>query len=445
MEIPEARYAKTPDGVHIAYRVMGDRPLDLVYISGGFADMETSLENPAIASTFERILRFARVVTFDRRGLGASDRFPALPTLEHQVDDVIAVLDAVGARDAAIYGTLTGGSLALLLAAAHPGRCRAVITHAAFPRLVRGPDWPVGVEPEEWEEVIRAIESGDAGPLMKLAVPSAVGNDAFTAWFNRMFRVAAGPSGAVGLMRMAAEFDIRNVVSAVRVPTLVFQPQGTGMHDPENGRFLVSVIPDARLVEVRSPDFTVPDLELVWGEIEEFLTGVRRAPAPDRVLATVLFTDIVGSTERAAALGDAGWKRLLDRHDETAAKAVDVFRGRVVKTTGDGILAAFDGPARAIECARQIATAVNEIGIEIRAGLHTGEIELRGPSGEQDIGGIAVHIASRIQGLAGPGEILVSRTVKDLVAGSGIEFDDRGDHELKGVPDRWQVLAVRGE
>jgi len=444
---PEIHYAEASDGVLLAYQVIGEGPIDIVFVLGGNWHVDMYWD-PATQHSLPTLLsRFARIILFDRRGWGMSERVVEFPLLEHQVDDILTVMSAAGCETGALLGFAVGGSLAALCAASHPERVQALITIGTPAKMLQSADWEWGIDPVVWERAIESFASGDYSPLLPYSI---LDDPDRRDWAFRALALGIGPRRLARMSSVVGtQVDIRDVLPAVRVPTLVLHPTQGGLISVEQGRYLADTIPDARLVEISEHGGAALSsiaTEEVAREVQEFLTGAPPVRSIDRVLATVLFTDIVGSTERAAEMGDAGWKRLLDRHDESAAKAVDTFRGRVVKMTGDGLLATFDGPARAIECAQQLATLAREMGIEIRAGLHTGEVELRGEpgdSGEGDIGGIAVHIASRIQGLAGPGEILVSRTVKDLVAGSEIEFDDRGDHELKGVPDRWQVLAVR--
>jgi len=441
-EAPETRYAKSGD-VNIAYQVAGDGPFDLVHVPPFVSNLELQWEDPAERRYFERLASFSRLIMFDKRGTGLSDRVE-VATLEERMDDLRAVMDAAGSERAAIYGGSEGGALSILFTATYPERVSALVLYGAYPRMAWAPDYPDGV-PEEIvdaglghleEHWGRGLEGGI--PVWALT-PDRVDDPARRKAHGKWERLSASPGAAVALQKMVMEIDVRHLLSAIRVPTLVVYRTADVAH-AAGSRYLGAHIPGAKVVELQGSDYFpfLGDQDAILDEIEEFLTGVRPVPALDRALATVLFTDIVSSTERAAALGDDAWTRTLDRHDDLVAREVERHRGRRINTTGDGMLATFDGPARAVRCAQAICTGVRSLGIEVRAGLHTGEIELRGV----DIGGIAVHIGARVSALAGPSEVLVSSTVKDLVAGSGLSFADRGAHALKGVPDQWRVFAV---
>jgi class 3 adenylate cyclase/pimeloyl-ACP methyl ester carboxylesterase len=436
-EVPETQYAKSGD-VNIAYQVVGDGPFDLIHVPPFVSNLELQWEDPAERRYYERLASFSRLIMFDKRGTGLSDRV-AVATLEERMDDLRAVMDDVGSQRAAVFGSSEGGALSVLFTATYPERVSALVLYGAYPRMAWAPDYPDGLPEEAWAEVERHIEGNwgrghevgsRAGPRRR----SRLGQSAL-----RWERLSASPGAAVAIMQMIFQIDVRDLLSAIRVPTLVVYRTADISH-AVGSRYMGSHIPGAKVVELPGSDYFpyLGDQDAILDEIEEFLTGVRPVPVPDRALVTVLFTDIVSSTERAAALGDDVWTRTLDRHDALVASEVERHRGRRIKTTGDGILATFDGPARAVRCAQAICEAVRSLGIEVRAGLHTGEIELRGA----DIGGIAVHIGQRVSALAGPGEVLVSSTVKDLVAGSGIAFADHGCHVLKGLADEWRVFAV---
>jgi class 3 adenylate cyclase len=442
-EVPETRYAKSGD-VNIAYQVVGDGPFDLIHVPMFVSNLELQWEDPAERRYYERLASFSRLIMFDKRGTGLSDRV-AVATLEERMDDLRAVMDAAGSQRAAVFGSSEGGALSILFTATYPERVSALVLYGAYPRMAWAPDYPDGI-PEE----IRAITAqhfeenwgrGQEGgiPVWALA-PDRADDPAWRKAHGRWERLSASPGAAVAMYQMIFQIDVRHLLSAIRVPTLVVYRTADIQH-AAGSRYLGAHIPGAKVVEVPGNTYWpyLGDQDAILDEIEEFLTGVRPVPAPDRALATVLFTDIVSSTERAAMLGDDAWTRTLDRHDARVAREVERHRGRRINTTGDGMLATFDGPARAVRCAQAICGAVRSLGIEVRAGLHTGEIELRGA----DVGGIAVHIGQRVSALAGPGEVLVSSTVKDLVAGSGITFADRGSHVLKGVPDEWRVFAVK--
>jgi pimeloyl-ACP methyl ester carboxylesterase len=441
---PETRFAKSGDA-HIAYQVVGAGPPDLVYVPGWVSNVELNWDEPSYARFLTRLATFARLILFDKRGTGLSDRASdgALPSLEQRMDDVRAVLDAVGSRRTALFGVSEGGAMCGLFAATYPDRTLALIMYGSYARRQRAPDYPWGQSHEDLEASLREIEEGWGGPVGRAArAPSAAHDERFMNFWSSYLVQSASPQAALTLARMNAEIDARPVLPVIRVPTLILHRTGDRIVRTEEARYLAQHIPAAKLVLLDGDDHLpwVGDQDAVLDEIEESLTGVRRGPQLDRVLATVLFTDIVDSTKQAAELGDAGWKELLRAHDERVRAELARFRGVEVKTTGDGFLATFDGPARAVRCAQAIASVAENLGIKIRAGCHTGEVELL--SG--DLGGIAVHIGARVAALAGAGEVLVSSTVKDLVVGSGLRFEDRGLHPLKGIPDEWRLYAAVG-
>ncbi len=441
---PETQFARI-DGLNIAYQVVGQGPFDLVHIPGFVSNVELAWEEPLFARFLERLASFSRLILFDKRGTGMSDRLPTdrLPTLEERMDDLIAVLDTVGSERAALFSHSEGGNLAVLFAATYPERTRALITAGIFAKRVWSADYPWAPTPEERSRAIEQIEAdwGGSSWLVDL-VPSCAQDEVFKARLASYFRRSASPGAAAALFRMNTTIDIRALLPSISVPTLVMHRIGDRDAKVEEGRWIAAQIPGARFVELPGDDHIpwVGDADGVLDLVEEFLTGVRGPKDLDRVLASVVFTDIVASTDTASALGDATWKELLDRHDRLTRSYVERFHGRVVKTTGDGALATFDGPGRAVRCACALRDALEAIGVELRVGIHTGEIEQRG----DDVGGIAVHIAARVQALARPGEVLVSRTVTDLVSGSGLDFAQRGEHQLKGVPGSWELFAVKG-
>jgi len=434
------RYARSGE-LHIAYQAVGEGPLDLFYVPTWIGQLEVFLEEPSIASYVERLCSFARVVSFDRRGAGLSDPWVGLPTLEDQMDDVLAVMEATGTERVSLLASLEGGALAMLFAATHPERVDSLILYGTYARTRWAPDydWPPRDE-ERARRVEALVAQWGQGETAAALAPSLRDDPDYRRWCGRMERYSTSPGTARAVMGELGETDVRHVLPSIRVPTLVMHRRDDEFLMVEHGRYLAENIPDARYVELEGIDhlFSVGDSEAILGEIEEFLTGERHVPEPDRVLATVLFTDICGSTERAAAMGDSAWRSLLERHDELIRAEVVRHRGKAVKSTGDGVLATFDGPARAIGAARSIEEAVRQLGIEIRAGLHTGECEIIG----DDVGGLAVHIGARVLDKAGPGEVLVSSTVKDLVVGSGIHFRERGAHELRGIPGTWRLFEV---
>ena len=435
-----ARYAKSGD-LHIAYIVEGTGPIDMVWVPPWVSQVEYLWSEPSMAAFLRRLTRFARVITFDRRGSGLSDPFLGAPTLEEQMDDVLAVMDAAGTRRAVIVGTLEGGPMAALFAATYPERTEALILYATFARATWAPDYDWAFTAEERAaHMAEAVAHWGEGRVASAVAESELSDPDFLEWAARLERLAASPGTIKRIFDLIGEFDVRDVLPSIRVPTLVMHRRDDSFIKIEHSRYLAEHIPGARFVELEGRDnvFAVGDSEAVLGEIEEFLTGHRLAHEPDRMLATVLFTDIVDSTRRAAEMGDTDWRFLLERHDALFRRALERHRGREVKRTGDGFMATFDGPARAIRCAASVAEAMGSLGLEVRAGLHTGECEVM----DSDIGGLAVHIAARVMARADPREVLVSSTVKDLVAGSGIDFQDRGAHELRGVPGNWRLYAV---
>lgn len=442
MNVPETRYAKSGD-CHIAYQVVGEGSLDVVFIPGFVSHLEHAWDEPRFAHFYRRLASFSRLILFDKRGTGMSDPVPIqqLPTLEQRMDDVRAVMDAAGSQRAALVGVSEGGPLNLLFAATHPDRTVAMVIIGSFARIAWAPDFAFGTKPDVWRALLERMEQGwGQGVLLSAFAQSLSTNVAARDWWARFQRQAASPGAAGALMRMIYEIDTRAILPAIRVPTLILHRTEDRMVPVEHARYLSRHIAGARYVEVPGADhfFFTGDADAYLDQIEEFLTGERHAGASDRVLATVLFADIAGSTERATQLGDSRWHELLDSFYSIARRQLERFRGREIDTAGDGFFAAFDGPARAIRCAAAIGSGVRLLGLEVRAGVHTGECEVMGAK----IGGIAVHIGARVAGQAEPGEVLVSGTVKDLVAGSGILFCDRGAHVLKGVPGEWHLYTV---
>jgi class 3 adenylate cyclase len=442
MTVPETRYAKSGD-LNIAYQVVGEGPLDLVYVPGWISHVELAWELPDLARGFERLASFTRLITFDKRGTGMSDPVPPgeLPTLEQRMDDVRAVMDAVGSERAAIFGASEGGNMSMLFAATYPVRTIALCTFGSTAKRIWSPDYPWAPTPEERQEAFDYVERYWTTGLDWSDLAPSLG-PAELARIGRYYRRCASPGAAVALMRMNTLVDVRDVLPSIHVPTVVMHRTDDRDANVEEGRYIASRIPGARYVELPGADHSwwTQDQDAILDEIEEHLTGVRSPRELDRVLATVLFTDIVKSTQRAVELGDRRWRDLLADHDAAVRRELERFHGREVDTAGDGFLATFDGPARAVRAATSIRDAVRELGLDLRAGVHTGECELHG----EKVRGIAVHTGARLAALAGPGEVLVSSTVKDLTAGSGLEFKDRGEHELKGVPGSWKLYAVAG-
>jgi class 3 adenylate cyclase len=439
---PATRYARTADGVHIAYQLFGDGPLDAVFVPWWWNNVEAAWDEPGIARFYDRLGSFCRVLVFDQRGTGLSDpvALDALPTLEVWMDDLRAVLDAVGWKDAAVVGHGDGGLVSLLFAASRPERTRALVLIDAYARLRQSDELP-GHPPEMVDAFLGWLETGwGTGDFALLVARSEAENPTFRRRLARAERLSVSPGAAVAIQRLVCDSDLTSVLPTISAPTLVIAHAGNPYVPAALSRFLADHITAARNVELAGEDhlYWVGDSDALANEIEEFLTGATAFSVTDRLLATVLFTDIVGSTDKAVELGDQQWRRLLDRHDEMAGRQIERFRGRAVNTTGDGFVVVFDGPGRAVRCAVAIRDAVRPLGIDIRAGVHTGEIERRG----DDVAGIAVHIAARVASLADPGQIVASRTVVDLVAGSGIDFHDRGEHDLKGIPRPWRLYAV---
>jgi class 3 adenylate cyclase len=436
---PDTRYAKAGD-VNIAYQVSGDGPLDLVLVPGFVSHLENDWEEPRSAHFLDRLGSFSRLIRFDKRGTGLSDRPPGLPDLETRMDDVRVVMDAVGSAQAALFGYSEGGPMCILFAATYPERTLSLVLYGTYAkRQDPDDDYPWSPTAQQRQEYASEVER-EWGVEADLGTMAPNADEAMVRWWQARARASASPGAARDLVLMNSQIDVRAVLPTVRVSTLVLHRRGDHDSRLEEGRYIAARIPGARLVELEGEDH-VPwiDPDQVLDEVEEFLTGVRRGPEPDRVLATILFTDIVRSTERAVELGDRRWRELLERHHEVVRRQLERFQGKEVDTAGDGFLATFDGPARAIRCAQAIRDQARELDLEIRAGVHTGEVELAG----QDVRGIAVHIGARVAALAGSGEVFVSSTVKDLVAGSGIEFEDRDTHPLKGVPGEWHLFAVK--
>ena len=439
-ETPETRFTRVDD-LDIAYQVVGPAAgLDVVFVPGWVSHLEVMWELPEFAYFLDRLAAMGRLILFDKRGTGLSDRVAGTPTLEQRSDDIAAVMDAAGSTRAAIAAWGEGAAIAAMFAATHPERVAALVL-GSLPFKVSDGSQPLVADPALTQAVAVAVENGwGQASLVPVLAPSMAGDARFLAWYRRWERMSSTPSAAAATTRWALESDAGPILPAIQARTLIVHRAGNAMFDPEPARAAAKVIPDARYVEVPGPDALVyvGDSDAVLDVIQEFLTGAQAAPDLDRSLATVLFTDIVGSTQKVGLLGDRGWRYLLDEHHARIRRLLDRFRGTEVDTAGDGFFATFDGPARAIRCACAAREAVREIGIEIRAGLHTGEVERRGSAAT----GLAVHVGARVAALAQASEVLVTNTVQTLVLGSGISFADRGRHRLKGVPDQWQLYAV---
>lgn len=441
MNVPETRYARSGD-LQIAYQVVGDGPLDMLWVPSYLSNTELFWELPSFARFYERLASFSRLILFDRRGSGMSDGIAGATPLEQQIDDVRAVLGAAGSEHPVLGSYLEGCGLTALFAASHPDAARALVLLSPQPRMVAGPgyEWAPSVE-QRTAFVQRIVDTWgtDRSPLADVV---ASRDERQRPVMARIQRLGMSPAAAAASLAMIGETDVREVLPSVQCPTLVLRPENDTYLDERHSLYVAEHIPGARYVKVPGDGaLWVGAEDAVADEIQHFLTGSRRPPASDRVLATVLFTDIVGSTARAAELGDDAWRSLLERHDRIVREQVERHRGRFVKSLGDGALAVFDGPSRAISSASAIRDRVRDLGLEVRAGLHTGECELL-PG--DDVGGLAVHIGARIGSLAAAGEVLVSSTVRDLIVGSGVALSDRGEHELKGVPGPWRVFAVEG-
>ena len=439
---PTTRYARSGD-YSIAYQVVGDGPLDLVYVPGFVSHVEHAWEDPDLARFLNRLASFSRLILFDKRGTGLSDRVPVqkLPTLEERMDDVRAVMDAAGSEQAALFGVSEGGPMSMLFATTHPERVSSLVLYGTYAKRVRAPDYPWAPTLEEHQKNLDSVQRDWGGPSQAEAwAPSVANDDRFKRWWGQYLRLGASPAAARAVLEMTLEIDVRDILPVIRVPTLILHRTGDRRIDVGGSRYMAERIPDARYVELSGIDHLawVGDSDTIVDEVQEFLTGTRHVHEPTRILATVLFTDMVESTSRAVRLGDARWRTLISDHDRLVRDELTRFRGREIDRRGDGFLAIFDGPARAISSALSIVERAHELGIQVRAGLHTGELDVI----ESGIAGIAVHTGARVMSLAGPDEVLVSSTVKDLVAGSGLSFSEKGTYELKGVPGAWRIFRV---
>lgn len=437
---PKTRYAKS-GGVSIAYQVLGDGPTDIVFIPGWVSNVEFWWDLPSTTRLFERLASFARVILWDKRGTGLSDPVAEVPSLDQRIDDMVAVMDAVGCERASFFGVSEGGPMGLLFSAAYPQRTNALVLYGTSPRFSSAPGWEWGWSPGEIVSRFDEMERDwGEGALLSLFAPSQAGSDPMRNAWGQFQRRGASPSMGRTVYQALCDIDCREILSAIAVPTLILHVTGDRVAHVNAARHMAQRIPGAEMVEFPGEDHVLImlDPDPIVDEIEQFLTGVRHETQSNRVLATVMFTDIVGSTVRAAELGDNRWRDVLATHDAAVRRQLGRFDGREVKTTGDGFLATFAAPSRAVACGCAVRDAVRQVGLDVRIGLHTGECELMG----DDVGGVAVHTAARVAALAGAGEVLVSSTVKDLVAGSRIEFADRGTHELKGVPGEWCLFAV---
>lgn len=437
------QYASTSGG-SVVYQVAGTGPIDLVFIPEWWNETESMWDQPLLAEVLERLASFSRMICFDRRGCGISDPIPlsASPVLDDWLDDLRAVMDAAHSERAVLVGCSGGGPLSLLFAATYPDRVSSLVLVNSYARFSRTAEYPIGLPPELVEQAIARVQSQwGTGELFDVLAPTLSDDQNLRRWWARYQRHSLSPGAAATIQRMLFEVDVRDVLPAVRAPTLVLHRVEDPFVRVTHGRYLAEHIPGADLVELPGADhvFFGEDADGLVDEIEAYATGAQRATPSNRVLTTMLFTDIVGSTERAAKIGDRAWRSMLARHHAEVRAALERFRGREVDTAGDGFFATFDGPARAVRCAVRISEAVREMGLEIRAGVHTGEVELHG----SDVTGIAVHVAARVAASAGAGEVLVTGTVRDLVAGSGIEFEGRGRQTFKGVPDDWPIYSVR--
>jgi class 3 adenylate cyclase len=444
VDAPETRYAVAPDGVHVAYQVVGDGPIDLVFLFEWMSNLDVQWQEPSVAGFLDRLSSFSRLIMLNPRGTGFSDPVGVgrVPTVEEWMEDIKVVMDTVGSERAGILATGGGGPMSLLFAASHPNRVSGLALINSYVRLSAAHDFPAGVPVATVEQYLAWVEPHwGTGEVLVLAGPSRAKDTAFRRWHGQLERSAVAPSMYAAIIRALLGLDLRDVVSTISVPTLVVHRVGDLIVPVELGRDLASRISGATLVELAGEDHVVyaGDTDALIDEVEEFFTGVRSGPEANRVLATVLFTDMVGSTERAARVGDRAWRDIVETHHAAVRHELARFRGREIDTAGDGFFATFEGPARAIRAGRAIRGSLDTLGIDVRMGLHTGECEVV----DGKLGGIAVNTGARIAALAGSREILVSRTVVDLVSGSGATFEDRGTHQLKGVPGTWQLFAVQ--
>lgn len=439
---PQTRYARSGE-VNIAYQTIGEAPVDVILAPGFPSHLEHGWRQPRLAHFYRRLASFCRLILFDKRGMGLSDRVADadLPGIEQRMDDIRAVLDEVGSASATVVGFSDGGPIATVFAATYPERASGLILVNSYAKRLRTDDYPWGPTVEEWRAFQDSIQRHWGEPLfLDLLAPSRAADAAFVDWWAGYLRQSSSPGAAIAYFRMNAQIDVRAVLPAVHVPTLILHSVGDRINPVGGGRYLSSQIAGARLVELPGADHHpwASEPELVIAEIEEFVTGQRGGPPPVSVLTTLLFTDIVSSTERAAELGDRRWNALLGSHHAIVRAQLERFEGVEVNTTGDGFLAMFDGPARAVRCALAVNLALRDVGVRIRSGVHTTEVELS----DYDVSGIGVHVAARVMALAGPDEVVVTSVVRDLAVGSGLVFEERGRHELKGVPGEWELLAV---
>jgi pimeloyl-ACP methyl ester carboxylesterase/class 3 adenylate cyclase len=437
---PETHYANAGD-ISIAYQLVGGGPFDLLYAQGWLSNIEYAWESPHYAEFLTKLGRFSRLIFFDKRGTGLSDRDVGFPTLEQRTEDITAVLDAVGSQKAAFFGVSEGGNMSALFAATYPERTTALVLYGSSARGSRAPDYPYGFAPESIDQIIASMRQNWGKPFdLHEAAPSMADDEAAKNWWGAYLRNSASPKTAEMITRLNAELDTREILPTINCPTLVINRDDDVWHSPDEARFLADLIPNSTLKIVPGVDHLpwYGDQDNLIGEIQDFLTGQRDTAFTDRVLLTVLMTDIVGSTDKAAVIGDRNWRSLLDQHDAIVRRRVGAYGGQTINTTGDGFITAFTGPTRAIQCAEEILADVSRLDMKIRIGVHTGECERRG----SDIGGLAVHIAARILDHASPGQILVSGTVRDLTVGSGLEMMPVGTQSLKGVPGEWPLYAA---
>jgi class 3 adenylate cyclase len=442
MTLPETRYARN-NGLHVAYQLVGHGPVDVVLLTQWFSNIDSQWDVPPLAAFIRRLARFGRVLIFDKRGTGLSDPVPAseLPSIEEWMDDLRTVMDDSGIERAVLVAILASSFMAMVFAATYPARVRALVMVNPYPRFTRADDYPWGFDAGNFDLIMeRTRRTWGKGMLLRQFAPSLLADAALVEQESRYERQAASPGTAMAMTRMINLIDVRSVLPTITVPTMVISRADPSAVPAEHRRYIADHVQGARYVELAGADelMWAGDQDALVGEVLQFVTGARPVAEPDRVLATILFTDIVGSTRLAAEHGDRAWRELLERHHALVRSELARFRGREVDTAGDGFLAVFDGPGRAVRCASAAVQSVQSLGIEIRAGVHTGEVEVVGDG----VRGIAVHIGARVSALASASEVLVSSTVRDLVAGSGLQFEDRGSRELKGVPDPWRVLAL---